>query len=229
MSQQAKTSPCPIKSQPSRPDPTPAHTCSLHDGGIPRALRLYAGVRLCGRRRAGEWYRSSRAAAARAARCAARCWRSASWRSRARRGARIATSRRVADPRRPSQPSAGTFTAATSPTRRSTSAGPRADRRSCSPTTKLNAPRLSVHVDPARPDSWRQEPYYSQIKRWVAVAQRGQVIVWQGRSTNGATRSRPGPGEVRPDQYIITSAKQGPRGTTLEATVVERTIRLHRR
>ena len=66
--------------------------------------------------------------------------------------------------------------------------------------------------------------YYSQLKRWAvaAVAQRGQVIVWQGRSTIAVLPDRDQDlGEVRPDQYIITSAKQGPRGTTLEATVVD--------
>ena len=89
---------------------------------------------------------------------------------------------------------------------------------------EVNAPRLSVHVDPARADAWRQEPYYSQIKRWAAaaVAQRGQVIVWQGRSTIAVLPDRDQDlGEVRPDQYIVTSVKQGPRGTMLEVTVVE--------
>ena len=33
-----------------------------------------------------------------------------------------------------------------------------------------HAPRLSVHVDPARPNAWREEPYYSQIKRWAVAA-----------------------------------------------------------
>ena len=88
-----------------------------------------------------------------------------------------------------------------------------------------------MHVDPARPNAWRQEPYYSQIKRWAAaVAQRAQVIVWQGRSTIAVLPDRDQDlGEVRPDQYIVTSAKQGPRGTTLEVDRRRRTIRLHRR
>ena len=85
------------------------------------------------------------------------------------------------------------------------------------------APRLSVHVDPGRPNAWRQEPYYSQIKRWAvaAAASRGQVVVWQGRSTIAVLPDRDKDlGEVRPGQFIITSAKTGPQGTTLDVLVV---------
>src|SRR5262245_7610395 len=89
----------------------------------------------------------------------------------------------------------------------------------------VHAPRLSVHVDPARPDAWRKEPYYSQIKRWAvaAAAQRGQVIVWQGRSTVAVLPDRDQDlGEVRADQFIITSARQGPQDATLEVIVVDK-------
>jgi len=39
-----------------------------------------------------------------------------------------------------------------------------------------------IHNDPARPDSWRTEPFHSQILAWasVAAAEGGKVIVWQG-------------------------------------------------
>jgi hypothetical protein len=88
-----------------------------------------------------------------------------------------------------------------------------------------NAPRLSVHVDPGRPNAWREEPYYSQIKRWAtaAAAKRGQVIVWVGRNTFAVLPDRDKElGEVRADQFIITSAKQGPRGPVLDAFVVDK-------
>lgn len=88
-----------------------------------------------------------------------------------------------------------------------------------------HAPRLSIYVDSARPNAWRQEPYYSQIKRWAAAAaaQRAQVIVWQGRSTIAVLPDRDQDlGEVRPDQFIVTSAKQGPHGTMLDVVVVDR-------
>ena len=233
MSQQAKTSPCPIKSQPSRPDPTPAHTCSsLHDGGIPRSLRLYAGVHLRGRRRGGGMVQIVEGRSCKG--CTLCCKvlaiselekPRATWCTHCdvKAGCKIHGAH-------PAE--CRDFHAATSPTRRSTSAGPRADRRSCSPTTKLNAPRLSVHVDPARPDSWRQEPYYSQIKRWAvaAVAQRGQVIVWQGRSTIAVLPDRD-QDLARCDRTNTSSRRQSraraaPRWRRPWST---RTIRLHRR
>lgn len=38
---------------------------------------------------------------------------------------------------------------------------------------------VAIHVDPSCPDAWRQEPYYSDLKRWSAFAARDlrQVIV----------------------------------------------------
>lgn len=46
------------------------------------------------------------------------------------------------------------------------------------------ADALVIHVDPARPHAWRQEPYHSQIRRWARAQARSgrQVIVWQGDS-----------------------------------------------
>jgi hypothetical protein len=43
---------------------------------------------------------------------------------------------------------------------------------------------LVVHVDPSRPDAWRREPFYSQIRQWARTAAREQrqVVVWQGDS-----------------------------------------------
>ena len=45
-----------------------------------------------------------------------------------------------------------------------------------------HANALVIHVDPVRPDAWRQEPFYSDIRRWARAAARKnrQVIVWQG-------------------------------------------------
>jgi len=43
----------------------------------------------------------------------------------------------------------------------------------------LDGRQILVHVDPQRPDAWRREPYYSQLKAWArqAVASRSGVIV----------------------------------------------------
>jgi len=39
--------------------------------------------------------------------------------------------------------------------------------------------RLVIHVDPARPNAWREQPYYSDIKTWAALAARDlrQIVV----------------------------------------------------
>ena len=41
---------------------------------------------------------------------------------------------------------------------------------------------LKVSVDPARPDAWRKEPFYSYVKSWVAqrIARGGKVVVMTG-------------------------------------------------
>ena len=43
--------------------------------------------------------------------------------------------------------------------------------------------RLAVHVDPGRPNAWREAPYYSDLKRWSAVGARDgrQLVVSVGR------------------------------------------------
>jgi len=90
---------------------------------------------------------------------------------------------------------------------------------------KRHTARLSVHVDPGRAGVWREEPFYSQIKRWAveAAAGRGQVIVWEGRKVIAVLPDREKDlGEVRADQFIVTSVKTGPRGPVLDVFVVDR-------
>jgi hypothetical protein len=43
---------------------------------------------------------------------------------------------------------------------------------------------VAIHVDPASPDAWRQEPFFSQIHKWSRIAARrhAEVVVWQGDS-----------------------------------------------
>ena len=91
---------------------------------------------------------------------------------------------------------------------------------------ELHAPRLSVYVNSSRPFAWREKPFYDEIKRWAsaAVAARGQVIVWQGRTAIAVMPDRDKDlGQVRPDQFIITSAQPSLRGTALDVFVVDRT------
>jgi hypothetical protein len=89
---------------------------------------------------------------------------------------------------------------------------------------ELQAPRLSVHVDPARAGVWRSEPYYAQLKRWAraAAAARGQVIVWQGRKAIAVLPDRDKDlGEVRADQYIVTTEIMGRDGVTLDVVALD--------
>jgi hypothetical protein len=41
---------------------------------------------------------------------------------------------------------------------------------------------VAIHVDPATPDAWHIEPYFTQIHRWAraAAGRNAQVVVWQG-------------------------------------------------
>jgi len=46
--------------------------------------------------------------------------------------------------------------------------------------------RIAAHVDPQRPDAWKQEPYYPQLKEWAksGVPQGKQVAVQIGQRTH---------------------------------------------
>jgi len=48
--------------------------------------------------------------------------------------------------------------------------------------SELDGNRVAVHVDPSRPDAWREEPYYSEIKQWAeqAAPEMIQVVVCIG-------------------------------------------------
>jgi hypothetical protein len=87
-----------------------------------------------------------------------------------------------------------------------------------------SAARIAIHVDPGRPDGWRREPYYSEIKRWARAAaeRQGQVIVWQGAVAIAVLPDRDKPlGALRADQLIVTVERQGPSGPVLDVEVRE--------
>jgi hypothetical protein len=80
--------------------------------------------------------------------------------------------------------------------------------------------RIAVHVDPQRPDAWKQEPYYSTLKRWaaMAVANRGQVFVGIGRRTYMIFPDRDVDlGIVAEDEIIASAEQMTPLGIQLEA------------
>lgn len=84
--------------------------------------------------------------------------------------------------------------------------------------------RIALHVDPARPDAWKQEPYYATIKAWSANAVRdgGTVMVWAGEQLTVVLPDRDKAlGKVREDQYVIPVERRGPRGVEIDFEVVE--------
>jgi hypothetical protein len=91
-------------------------------------------------------------------------------------------------------------------------------------TVESNGDRIMVHVDPARPDAWQKEPFYSTMKKWALApgAQPGQVIVWIGRRIIAILPDQDKDlGDVREDQFIMTSQKQTPMGPVYDVFAVD--------
>ena len=66
--------------------------------------------------------------------------------------------------------------------------------------------RLTVHVDPKRPDAWKQEPHHSELRRWARhVADRDfQVLVCIGKRTIAILPERDlDLGTVEPDERVV--------------------------
>jgi hypothetical protein len=85
---------------------------------------------------------------------------------------------------------------------------------------ELDGNRIAAHVDPQRPDAWRREPYYSQLKQWAEMAapHRGQVVACIGRRMYMILPDREVDlGIVGEDELIITGERTTPFGVRLEA------------
>ena len=57
------------------------------------------------------------------------------------------------------------------------------DRSKIVLVAELDGNRIVAHVDPQRPEAWRRDPFYSQLKLWAeaAVPYRGQIAACVGR------------------------------------------------
>jgi hypothetical protein len=89
---------------------------------------------------------------------------------------------------------------------------------------EVRAARLTVYVDQSRASVWRQEPYYSQIKRWAraAAAVQGQVMVWEGpKAIVVLPDGERDLGNLKPGQLIFISQKMGPDGPRFDAEAVD--------
>lgn len=85
--------------------------------------------------------------------------------------------------------------------------------------------RFAIHVDPGRKDSWRKEPYYSQIKSWANsfTENKDLVIVSQGSELIAVVPGREiNLGKVEVNQSIITSVRIGPNGREFDVQVAEK-------
>ncbi len=79
---------------------------------------------------------------------------------------------------------------------------------------------IYVYVDPARPDAWRREPFYSKLKEWArnAVPSHGRVIVRLGNRRIVVLPDRDVDlGTLGRDEMIVLKEEQLPRGVVLDA------------
>jgi hypothetical protein len=84
--------------------------------------------------------------------------------------------------------------------------------------------RIVIHVDPARPDAWRAEPYYAEIRSWArnAAAAGGFVVVWTGQHALAVMASgEKDLGLVRDDQVFLRRRAGDGHGTGDEIIVVD--------
>jgi hypothetical protein len=72
--------------------------------------------------------------------------------------------------------------------------------------TEPDGQRLAIYVDGSRPDAWREQPYYGEIKQWATWAARDmrQVLVHvDGRSIAILPDEDVDLGEVAEDEQIV--------------------------
>jgi hypothetical protein len=85
--------------------------------------------------------------------------------------------------------------------------------------------RITIHVDPARPDAWRRSPYYGALKEWSqrASASQGQVVVMIGKRAIVVFPNRDVDlGVMGDDELIVTGPRQSTAGPYFEAYVIQR-------
>lgn len=86
--------------------------------------------------------------------------------------------------------------------------------------SELDGNRVAIHVDPGRPNAWREPPYYDEIKQWaVFAAQHAQqvVVCIRNRAIVVLPDRDVDLGPVADDERIITLERKGPAGNVLEA------------
>ncbi len=85
--------------------------------------------------------------------------------------------------------------------------------------------KLVAYVDPARPDAWRKDPYYSHLRFWAqqAVQYKGQIIVCSAGKTWAILPDREVDLGVVPDDHVIlTRIRRGTKHVELDAFTLHR-------
>jgi hypothetical protein len=90
---------------------------------------------------------------------------------------------------------------------------------------EMDGDRVAIHVDPQRPDAWRQAPFYAQFKEWAqsGVVTGIQVTAHVGRRSWVILPDRDVDlGEVADDELIVTQKSMTPLGVRLDAVKMRR-------
>jgi hypothetical protein len=90
---------------------------------------------------------------------------------------------------------------------------------------ELGGRRLAAYVDPSRPNAWKAEPYYGQLKRWarLAVAKKDQVVVYVGRRAIVILPNEDVDlGIIGEDEEIVTGERNTPIGLELRPLKMKR-------
>jgi hypothetical protein len=85
--------------------------------------------------------------------------------------------------------------------------------------------RLAAHMDSSFPNRWRDEPFYSQLKRWafLAAPSMGQVVVVIGKRVIVILPAEDVDlGAVEDDELIFTRESATPTGPKLRAFKIHR-------
>ncbi len=84
---------------------------------------------------------------------------------------------------------------------------------------------LKVSVDPARPDAWRKEPFYSYFKAWVGsrIERGGKVVILNGKRAIAVLPDRDVDlGECNEDDRVVIFRADTPRGPVFDARKVHK-------
>jgi hypothetical protein len=90
--------------------------------------------------------------------------------------------------------------------------------------TRYQAARLCVHVDLDRPDAWRKEPYYSELKAWsrTAAHSRSMIAVYVGDNLTIVLPNRDKPlGRVGEDQQLRFVTRSTPSGVEYDVELID--------